>query len=293
MNGIVIVNKPKGISSFKAVESIKKISKSKRAGHAGTLDLEAEGILIVLLNEACKTSNLFMNEDKTYETVIKLGWESSTWDSSGEFTKTEDISISEEIVRTTLDSFKGAYHHKVPDLSAKKFKGKTFYSLKRSGKTPPERFQKTFIYDIELLQFSMPEIKVRVTCSSGTYIRTLAVDIAKKLNTSGYMKSLIRTRIKNFNLKNSVSPDDENWMNGFMELDKVAKDFPHVNIDAGSAELISNGICFKKDNITEISGRLENSTFAVFNPDNQFIALAEKNENDAFKLRRVINLAGN
>lgn len=288
MDGIVNVNKPKGWSSFKVADTLKKISGSRRAGHAGTLDLEAKGVLIILLGEACKAFELFMKGNKTYEAVVELGWKSTTLDSGGEIEKIEDVEFQKEEIEETLKEFKGTYIHEVPQYSAKKYHGKTFYSIKRNGKIPPKRIQETRIFDIRLMQYTSPLVKFAVTCSSGTYIRTLSVDIARKLGTEGYLKDLVRTDVNGFRLEEAVQPEEKDWYRGFRDINDAMLNFPHIIVDSKSACGIPYGICFTANDIIEVSGKTEENTFGVYSPDFKLLALAEK-VNGSFKLRRVFN----
>jgi tRNA pseudouridine55 synthase len=293
LDGIVNINKPVGLSSFQVVNKVKKLSGSSKAGHAGTLDIAAEGVLIVLLGEACKAFDMFMNLKKTYEGLTLLGWESTTLDSDGEIKKIEDVDFKKDEIEEVLNSFKGTYKHKVPEYSAKKINGKTFYSLKRSGQLPPERFQETEISDIRLLDFNMPEIRFSVDCSSGTYIRTLAYDIGAKLGTSAYLKGLVRTKINGFSIQDSSKPEKESWENSFMALADAMSHFPHVTIQDPAAAGIHFGRCFEHKDIIDISGEILNRTFAVFDNRKRLLALAERRQDMTYKLKRVFNIGNN
>lgn len=285
MDGIVNINKPIGWSSFKAVERIKRLSRPSKVGHAGTLDPMATGILIILIGEACKISELFLKQDKTYTATIALGYESDTWDNTGKITKVSEPDISKEKVLSALEEFVGEYSHMVPELSAKKYCGQPFYKIKRTGSKPPKRIQKTFIKKIALIKHNKAEISVSVDCTSGTYIRTLAVDIAKQLRTSGYLKDLTRTKVGNFKIKDSVIPD--NWKDGFMDLDQIMMNFPYVVINNEASDKLSKGIGFEAGSIIDSS--LKQTTgdiIGVFSEDMRIKALATQ-INGSFKLKRV------
>lgn len=288
MHGIVNINKPRGLSSFKAASRIKNISGSNKAGHAGTLDLEAEGVLLILLNEACKAFDIFLHVDKTYMATIRLGWESTTGCNAGEIRKITDVNFKEDEIRDALNSFKGKYIHRVPEYSAKKHHGKTFYSIKRKGKVPPVRMQETRIHDIKTAGFNNPDLLVEINCSSGTYIRTLATDISERLGCPGYLERLTRTGINGFTITDSVPPDKD-WMNGFTDLDKALRNFPHVVINKTSANMIKNGTCFREDDIISTTGAIGNNIFSVYSPDGKLIALACKNPEGSIKLKRVFS----
>ncbi len=289
MDGIVNINKPCGFSSHKIVNTLKKISGSCKAGHAGTLDVEAEGVLIVLLNEACKIFDLFLTGHKTYMATIELGSSSTTWDSAGQITKTKDIQFNFDTIKKSIETFTGTYLHRVPEYSAKKFEGKTFYSMKRKGMTIPERIQKTTIKEIKIIDYIHPRITFTVTCTSGTYVRTLAVDIAEKLGTTGYLAELVRTNVNGFSIENSVNPVKEEWENGFVDINEVMLKFPHVTIDSKCTDSIGNGIPFKECDILKISGNIDSVRFGVYSSDYKLLALADR-INDEYKLSRVFNI---
>ncbi len=289
MNGIVNVNKPLNVSSFDVVRKIKKLSGVKKAGHAGTLDPRAQGVLIILLGEARKASNLFISRDKTYEAVVKLGEKSSTWDSDGKITVGKAVSPSSlEKIEEKINEFRGQYIHRVPDYSAKKHKGKTFYRLKRKGIKPPLRMQRSVIRKIKLIENNEESLRLSVTCTSGTYIRTLAVDIADKLNTVGYLKSLTRTAVNGFTLSNAVRPEKGEWERGFKTIDRALTVFPYVVLNKEASKKIKNGVMFRKEDIKRIKGEIKNKTYIVYGPDMKAAAIVRDYEGAA-KFKRVFN----
>ncbi|MDA3793316.1 MAG: tRNA pseudouridine(55) synthase TruB [Elusimicrobia bacterium] len=287
MNGIVNIDKPIGLSSHRAAGKVGKLAKEKKSGHGGTLDPAASGVLIVLLGEACKLSRFFLKRDKSYLARIKLGYSSDTLDSAGKIIKRARINLPKEKVKKAVEGFKGKYSHLVPEYSAKKLNGEPFYKIKRSGRTPPERFQHTYIYSIELKDFKDDVITARVSCSSGTYIRSLASDIAEKLGTSGYLLSLQRTEVADFKIEDSA--DIDKWENGFLDINKAAAKFSNVRIKGRAAEKIADGVVFKASDIVQTTGKIEKDVFAVFSEDNKLKAIARSIEG-GYSLERVFNL---
>lgn len=291
MNGIVLTNKPAGISSHDVVQKIRKYSGIRRVGHAGTLDLEADGLLIILIGEACKTFELFMQLKKTYYATITLGASSDTWDKSGNIVvKEEKINFLEKDIIDAVKSFIGDYKHIVPEYSAKKYKGETFYHIKRKGQKPPERFQNTVIYDISLEKTELPDIAVSVECSSGTYIRSLAVDIGSRLGTSAYLKNLTRKSINGFNIIDSMPPTDGCWEKGFMNISTAMKNFSYIKVSDKTAVSIKNGVNFRNCDIIAAEKLLPNTTFVVFSQSEDLIALSELKDSDTYKIKRVFNI---
>ncbi len=291
VDGIVNINKPVGWSSYETVRVLKELSGASKAGHAGTLDPDAKGVLIILLGEACKVSSIFMNQDKEYEAEIMLGYQSTTLDATGEIEKcrSEVESLKKDVLKKQLSSFKGIYRHKVPDYSAKKYKSKPFYKIKREGKTPPLRFQESVIKSINFIEYNEPLLKFSVTCTSGTYIRSLAVDIAKKLGTSAYLDKLIRTKTGKFSVQDAMPPAEEKWKNAFIDLSIALQKFSYVVIDKESSEKLISGTVFKRKNIIDTKGDIEVGVFGVYSYEKKVLAIAENNEN-SFKIKRVFKV---
>jgi tRNA pseudouridine55 synthase len=185
MNGIIIVNKPQGFTSQDVVSKIKKILNEKKAGHTGTLDPLATGVLPVLLGNYTKLSKYLIEHDKVYIARIKLGKKSSTGDSEGEIIEEKAVpKLSVEEIKNTLNSFLGKQTQIPPMYSAIKINGKKLYEYARNGETVEVPAREIEIYSIKLLSFENDEIEFEVASSKGTYIRTLCEDIAKSLGTA-------------------------------------------------------------------------------------------------------------
>jgi tRNA pseudouridine55 synthase len=199
MEGIVLFNKPKNYTSYQIVEFFKKRTK-KKVGHGGTLDPLAEGLLILGIGEYTKELNRFLKGSiKTYIAEIILGARSTTYDREGPRTRTEfgaeQGNIEPEKIKEVVNSFIGEIEQIPPPFSAVKIRGKPAYLLARKGEKVELKPRKVKIYDIKILDYNWPTLRVEVTCSSGTYIRSLANDIGEKLGCGGYLNELKRTRI--------------------------------------------------------------------------------------------------
>ncbi len=204
-NGIVVVDKPEGISSAKVVAKVKRLFKAKRAGHTGTLDPFASGVMICCLNRATRLSRFFLEGDKTYEAVLRLGVETDTQDSTGTITQTGRFEgISEKRIIEILAGFIGVSDQFPPVYSALKHKGTPLYKLARKGRPVQKPARRIEIYDIRVTHIDLPEVRFEVSCSAGTYIRTLCADIGKKLGCGGHLKKLRRTRSCGFQLANAL-----------------------------------------------------------------------------------------
>lgn len=200
MHGLEIVDKPLRKTSFDMVRDIRKKYNIKKVGHIGTLDPMATGVLVILIGEATKLSDYLMEHDKEYIAIIHLGEKTSTGDGEGNIIEKKHIpeNINEEKIVNVLDSFLGESYQVPPMYSAIKVNGEKLYNLARQGKSVERKLRKISIDKIEFLDYNKNEIKFRVICSKGTYVRVLCENIAEKLNTCGYMQFLRRTRIGRF-----------------------------------------------------------------------------------------------
>ena len=206
MDGIIVVNKEKGYTSHDIVAIIRKELQIKKVGHTGTLDPNATGVLPILLGEGTKLSQYLTDHDKEYEAILELGTQTDTGDVEGKVIN-QDLNIKEfdkiKILQV-LQSCIGEMEQLPPMYSAIKVKGKKLYEYAREGKKVEIPVRKIKIYDIQLLEYSKNLIKFHVSCSKGTYIRTLCEEIAHRLGTIGYMKELKRTKVGKFTLQDSI-----------------------------------------------------------------------------------------
>jgi tRNA pseudouridine55 synthase len=214
MDGFLIINKPAGPTSHDIVNMVRKITNIRKVGHAGTLDPFAEGILIILIGGATKLQSKFMEMDKTYIGTIKLGEISDTYDVAGKLkSKNEKVKITTQKLELILNSFVGEIKQVPPIYSAIKIKGETAYKMARRGEKPKLKSRKIKIYSIKLLNYKWPRLKIEVRCGKGTYIRSLAHDIGKKLGCGAYLEKLTRTAIGKFNISNSAKLEKLNSRN--------------------------------------------------------------------------------
>ncbi len=222
----LLINKPKGITSHDVIYFVRKVTAEKKVGHAGTLDPNATGLLIVGVgrNSTKKLGRIAKDTKKTYEVEIFLGEERDTDDSEGQIiSKKNDFPVpNTTLLKKTLISFKGKQKQIPPAYSALKIKGKKAYELARKGKKVALKERDVIIQSIELLQYKYPVLTIRTTVSSGTYIRALARDIGKQLSCGAYLRNLKRIRIGNFNLEDATDMNElttDNWKNFVIEID--------------------------------------------------------------------------
>lgn len=208
-NLVINLDKPRGITSQQAVTHVKKIFSVKKAGHAGTLDPIATGILLVCLNEATKTARFLTDMDKEYIALMKLGERTDTLDCEGRIIHTvRNLSLDMDRIQNVLEKFKGPISQTPPMYSAIKINGKPIYKLARKGIEIERKPRNVQIFELEALSFALPFLEIRVVCSKGTYIRALCDDIGIALGVGAHITALQRTRIGSFRIQDSASLEE-------------------------------------------------------------------------------------
>ena len=271
MNGIIIVNKSKGYTSHDIVAKVKKIT-GEKVGHTGTLDLLATGVLPLLIGKGTLCSKYLMNHDKTYKVVLKLGIKKSTGDEEGDTIQEETVNerlLENEEVRNVLESFLGKQEQIPPIYSAIKVNGKKLYEYARKGQEVEIKPRRITIYDIKLLKINKAssEIQFEVSCSKGTYIRSLCEDIAKKMGTVGYMKELQRTKVGIFTVEQSVLFEDltkETIEKHMITIEKLFKSLEVINLSERKLQLFFNGV--------KLSFDLEDGIYKIYS-NQKFIGI--------------------
>ena len=206
---ILAINKPESWTSFDVVNKVRRLIRIKKVGHAGTLDPFATGVLLICLGSATKQSSALMNLAKEYVAEIELGSETDTMDLTGQVISESPVpTLLEDQIRNVLLTFTGSIDQEIPAYSAAKFHGKRLYKMARKGLEVPRLSKKVDIHHIDLLDWGENFLKIRISCGRGTYIRTLARDIARSLKTAGHLKTLIRTRIGNFRLEDCLTIEE-------------------------------------------------------------------------------------
>jgi tRNA pseudouridine55 synthase len=201
--GILLVDKPSGITSHDIVDRLRRKLKMKKIGHAGTLDPLATGLMIMLIGKATKVSQFLISLDKAYEGTFKLGVETDSQDSDGEVVKTKDLpeNLSEEIIGEAMKEFLGDQYQTPPMFSAKKINGVPLYKMARKGKTVEREPRVIRINELSLQGWDSPEGRFFMDCSKGTYVRTVFHDLGQKLDCGGHLTSLRRTKINDFSIE--------------------------------------------------------------------------------------------
>ena len=241
MDALLVVNKPKGLTSRDVVNELNHIFSTKKIGHTGTLDPNATGVLVCLIGKYTKLVNLITSYDKEYIAEIKLGIKTDTDDITGNIIAKENTTLTLDKIEEVFSNFPKTYDQQVPIYSAVKIKGKKLYEYARENIdiTLPKR--RVNIYSLELLSFQYNIITFKAKVSKGTYIRSLINDICTNLNTIGTMNNLIRTKQGNFDIKNSYTLEDiKNNNYKFLTL-KEFLDYPIIELDDTLIKKVSNG----------------------------------------------------
>lgn len=279
LHGILNVNKEKGYTSHDVVAKLRRITGQKKIGHTGTLDPDAEGVLPVCLGKATKVCGLLTEKEKKYRAVLLLGIVTDTQDITGEILEENDIvEVSEAEAVRIIQSFVGLYDQTPPMYSALKVDGKKLYELAREGKTVERKARRVQIYDIQITRIEIPRIEMEISCSKGTYIRTLCHDIGKKLGCGGCMESLVRTQSGAFKIEDSyrLSVLQKKMESGELEglltpVDAVFSKYKKIQIGKEQENRLKNGNPFYLSNEKE---KLPDQEYVrVYDPAGNFTAI--------------------
>ena len=289
ISGLLLIDKPLGFSSNQALSKIKWIFSAKKAGHTGTLDPLATGLLPICFGEATKFSSHLLNSEKTYEASIKLGWKSSTGDAEGKLTESKIISLSLEKLQKELKSFIGLSKQTPPMFSALKYNGQPLYKLAREGVKIERQEREIDISKLILLNYSKNIIKIEVTCSKGTYIRTLSEDIANKLGMDGYLTELRRTKIGKLNINEAFSIENISTLSSdkrkscIKPTEVLVDRYPKLILLDSEVDFIKNGQPIK------LKKKLNTEIYTLFTKSKVFIGLGEIDSNNLLKVVRLIS----
>ena len=270
MDGIIVINKPIGCTSYNIVYRVKKIFKEK-VGHTGTLDPLATGVLPILIGKGTKLSNYLMEHDKEYIATLKLGKKTDTLDAEGEVIEEREVDdniFNKDKIDEVLNKFIGKIEQIPPLYSAIKVNGKKLYEYARNGQNVEVKPRQVEIYKINLLNIDkeQKEIKFKVNCSKGTYIRTLCLDIAEKLGSIGYMSSLQRTRVGRFKIEDAITIDE-------LEKNEQNNEFLNKNLISIEAIFIDKEVINLDDTKSFLNGvkikiKKEDGIYRIYNNNN-------------------------
>lgn len=266
MNGLLIINKPKGMTSHDVVNIVRKTLHTKKVGHAGTLDPDATGVLVVCVNKATKALQFLTAKHKQYIATLSLGTATDTYDASGTVLEEKPFTGYADLT-DVLQSFVGDSMQKPPMYSAIKIHGKKLYEYARAGEHVDVPARPISIQNIKLLKEENNEITFQVDCSKGTYIRSLCVDIARKLGYPGHMKDLIRTRSGDFTIDQAITLEDlEAGHYTIMPLEEAFASMDHLVLEDESIAISGKKIPVNKDHNVAIYNQ-EGKLLAIYGPD--------------------------
>ena len=248
MDGIIVIRKEKGYTSHDVVAKLRGILSMKKIGHTGTLDPEAEGVLPVALGKGTRLVDMLTDKEKTYEAVLRLGVVTDTQDMTGTVLEEHPVHVTEEQIQDTVNGFLGEQMQVPPMYSALKVNGKKLYELAREGKTVERKARPVFFYGIEIQKIALPLIKLTVTCSKGTYIRTLCNDIGEALGCGGCMESLVRTKVGRYTLEEAYTlaqveeiRDQGKISHLVIPVEQVLGEYPKLMCTQAGDRLLKNG----------------------------------------------------
>lgn len=286
-NGIIVINKEEGITSFDVVRKVKKILSCKKVGHTGTLDPMATGVLPICIGKATKAANYLIKDNKAYIAEVKLGEVTDTYDREGTIVSTNDVNINKENLIKTIRSFVGKITQVPPKYSALKINGQKMYDLARKGIEFEVNGREIEIFAIEILNINLPYFTIKVICSKGTYIRSLAYDIGQKLGCGAHLFNLQRIKSGNFNLEQSLRLEElslDNIESVLISVEELFKDLNSFIIEPYFEKLFLNGVSIKDNRL--ISKFMEMGIFKVYNNSGEFLGLGKRGQ-DFFKMESL------
>lgn len=261
-DGLLLVDKPSGITSHDAVDLVRRALGVRRVGHAGTLDPMATGLLLVGVGRATRLLRFLGNLDKEYDGTGRLGAETDTLDAQGEVVRTAPVDVSEQALRATMAELVGEIEQRPPAYSAVKVGGRKLYESARSGRPVDAPFRRVLVHAFDLRRLEGEEFDFRVTCSSGTYVRSLVAQVGARLGCGAHLARLVRTRIGPFRVEDSVPPDRPGEP---VPLERAVAHLPRIDLDAEEAAAAGHGRPLAPAGVE--------GPHAVFGPDGELIGV--------------------
>ena len=256
MHGLLILDKPQGITSHDCVYRARRATKIKQIGHAGTLDPMATGVLVLCIGKATRLSEYLLGEDKTYEGSIKLGERTNTDDAEGEVIETRPVpELNDEAITRVHQAFSGEILQVPPQFSAIKRDGQRAYALARKGESVELAARRMTIHELQLTLFDSATLHINVKCSAGTYIRSLARDMGEMLGCGGHLTMLRRTQAGAFSLADALPLDEiDQWATRLLPMDRAVNHFPEVNLSEAQAKDFGMGRFIDATHLTALTG---------------------------------------
>lgn len=271
-DGLLCIDKPAGLTSHDVVREIRSISSLRRVGHTGTLDPLATGLLILCVGPATRLAEYLVALPKSYSATIRLGQETDTYDAEGDIVADAPVSVKKNDLDQILAQFLGQIEQIPPIYSAVKQDGQPLYKRARQGLTVTPKARLVTIYEIELLSWESPILQLRVVCSSGTYIRSIAHDLGQQLDCGGHIRSLRRNSIGPFDVGDAVSLDElskANWREFLQPTDTAVAHLPRLDLSASEALKLRQG-----QQLARRCGQPENEIVRAYDSHGRFIGIA-------------------
>ncbi|MBR9874126.1 MAG: tRNA pseudouridine(55) synthase TruB [Vibrionaceae bacterium] len=299
INGVILLDKPTGISSNDALQKVKRIYFAEKAGHTGALDPLATGMLPICLGEATKFSQFLLDSDKRYRVIAKLGERTNTSDSDGEVVETRPVDVDLEKLEACIDQFRGESDQVPSMFSALKYQGKPLYEYARKGIEVPRESRKITVYEIILHRFEGDEVEMEVHCSKGTYIRTIVDDLGEMLGCGAHVTMLRRTGVAKYPYEKMVTLEQLNELLEqahrqevaprelldplLMPMDTAVEDLPEVNLIPELADMVQHG------QPVQVSGApTEGSLRLTMGDERLFIGVGEMNNDGKIAPKRLV-----
>ena len=293
MTGIILLDKPEGITSFGAVARIRRICSEKKCGHTGTLDPMATGVLTVMLGGGTRFIELLPSHDKAYTATFRLGTVTDTLDRTGKVLETREVNVTAEQVREKIKDFVGEISQLPPMYSAVSVDGQRLYDLARQGIEVERTPRNVTVFSIDMLSENEQtgEYEISVECSSGTYIRTLISDLGEALGCGAVMTKLRRTKANGFGIENAVTLEqlEAASENGTLDeivisVEKALENYPMIKVTAAQAKRFRNG---GELDLQRLKYQRMLGYFRIYDPEDNFIGLGEIGEGDSLAVKRV------
>lgn len=289
MDGFINFNKPKGWTTYDCIRFLKNKIKEKKIGHAGNLDPNAEGVVVIGLGKATRLLPFVMELEKVYLAKLLFGVLTDTWDITGSVIMKKEVpEIKREDFIKILKEFEGYIEQTPPPFSAVKRKGKRLYELAREGILLKTKSKRVYIREIELLEYSLPECKLRIKCSKGTYIRSLAKDVGERIGTFGIVKELVRERVGHFSIKDAIDEKTEDIEGKIMPIDYGVLHFPEIWLKEKGAINFKRGSALKISSFMKFShGIKQFSYIRVYDNEGKFIGIGQYVDNKLLPKRII------
>lgn len=294
IDGILLLDKPKGLSSNQALQEVRYLFKANKAGHTGSLDPLATGMLPICFGEATKFSAYLLDARKSYRASCQLGQTTSTGDAEGDVTSERPVNVSEKELNLVLRQFTGSIDQVPPMHSAVKIKGQRLYKLARIGKVVERSARTIVIHDLKLIEFEYDKLVIDVRCSKGTYIRTLAEDIGNALGCGAYLTDLLRTGVHPFDQHRCYTLDELNSLSEasadklsecLLPVKSALSDFDDLIVDQNSTTLLKQGRAIQGDY------SVHQGLLNLVSENGQFIGLGEATADGQITPKRLMNTA--